>query len=78
MRNQSSNEYGRREFRLSGGDEGDVLLASVAVGVTAAAYLLARLLHLRPIQIEELGVYVFCSIAAVASLVWYGGCRRER
>jgi len=78
MRKQSSNEYGRREFRRSGGDEGDVLLASVGVGVTAAAYLLARLLHLRPIQIEELGLYVFCSIAAVASLVWYGGCRRER
>ena len=78
MRNQSSNENGRREFRRSSGDEGDVLLASVAVGVTAAAYLLARLLHLRPIQIEELGLYVFCLIAAIASLVWYGGCRRER
>ena len=79
MRNRNGYEFGRREFhRRQEDEETVVLLVSGALMGSGAIYLLAGRLHLRAEQVAEFCLYLFCAVAAAASIAWYIDVRKRR
>lgn len=79
MRRHNSYQYGRREFHSRQQDDG-VVAATLLIltSVSGCIYLLAVGLHLRPLQLAELALYLILVTAMLVICTWYLRNRRRR